>query len=324
MIDYWNKQEDEIVVKYYLEKDGIKTIERLLPNRKYNQIKGRANYLGFKRTGHLYKDENFFEIPNTINSSVSGFLAADGHINVKTGERKQFLVSFFQNTSDKEILEQIQKVTKSNYTVKTRVRKWRISINKKVSEGINSYSALYIGRAEKWIKDIVSNWNIAIGHKSYTLEAPKNLNNLDIKLAYIHGLISGDGTISLIKSTKKGRIPILRVSILGTLPLLEWIKNVYSEFLQERLDIKILRKKKSKCLHDLCVSGYKAIRLFEKMRSLNCIKLSRKWDNPDILSHIAEKRANPLFCQRLDNPKKSQQSLSHPPQSSVNSTEIFL
>ena len=74
----WSNVEDKVVLENYLKVDGIKTIEQILPDRKYNQIKGRANYLGLKRTGHLYKDESFFEHwVSFLQDILDGYLYAE-------------------------------------------------------------------------------------------------------------------------------------------------------------------------------------------------------------------------------------------------------
>jgi len=314
----WTQEEIDILRNNFLSENGKVRVCELLTNRTRPAIMTKASDLKLNPLKNYYKNENFFEVPNTLNSSISGIIASDGHMymgNKKDGGR----VEVYQNTEDEEMLEQIKIATESNHIIKRRKRKYHISMNRKQpSIGIGYSSTLSFYNPHKWIKDINKNWNIPIGHKSYIINSPPIIfNNLDYQLAYIYGLISGDGSVYI-----KGRS--LTITIRATLPLLTWCKQVVSTFLKENLNTTITKEKNSKYLYFLDVNGYKAIRLFEKMRSLNCVKLSRKWDNPAILAHIVEKRANPLFLQRLDNPKKKQESLSQPAPSSVNTHDILV
>jgi hypothetical protein len=72
-----------------------------------------------------------------------------------------------------------------------------------------------------------------------------------------------------------------------------WIKSVYEEYLGEKLKNKIYQEGK---IYRFMISGIKAMILFEKIRSLDCIRLARKWDREDVLNLIKE--------QKLKNPDK--------------------
>ena len=117
-----------------------------------------------------------------------------------------------------------------------------------------------------------------------TLTAP-NFNELNLSLAYILGIINGDGTIGLQKSGNK---EYLYLRLLGTRSILEWAKNRFEEFLGEGLDGKVHLEREGAAVYLLQVNGLQAIRLFEKMHSLNCVKLLRKWKNPQILKLVEE------------------------------------
>ena len=76
----WTKEEEKILKKYYNEPDGIcKIIELTNKNRK--QILNKGKYIGYRIVNFSTKDENFFNIPNNLNSYISGFLSGDGWIN---------------------------------------------------------------------------------------------------------------------------------------------------------------------------------------------------------------------------------------------------
>lgn len=321
----WTKEENQIIDQYFL-KIKIKDLhDKHLPHRTCDAIRTQAYLLGLSKRQFFAKDELFFEIPNTINSSAAGGFASDGNLLLR--KHNNYLIynlSLEINKEDEQWINDIKNALKYTGHLYYRTRKYKIVSPKgKIYRGISNRVTLKINSAEKYIEDLNKNWNLHAGKKSLILEPPLNLDSLDIKLAYIVGLISGDGCISLY-NCNKGKHKILELTLYGTENLLKWCKLTYEEYLGFFLDIKINRHNDRNTLFRLRITGENAIKLFEKMRSLNCIKLSRKWDNPVILAHIAEKRANPLFCQRLDNPKKIQNSLSQSSSFNVKDTDNVL
>ena len=291
----WTKEEENILKECYKLSNGVEKAYKIFNTRSKETVRQKAYKMGIKNM-NFYKNENFFEIPNITNSSVAGMIASDGHLNYR---KNRYQVDIYQKTADEEILNQIKVVTYSNYNIYRKIEKGGRIIGKNKKPIIkDSYgSILYFCKAEKWCQDLNKNWNIPIGHKSYTLEGPKNLNDLDNKLAYICGIISGDGSIGISKNKFGG---ILHISIWGTFSLLQWCKNTFSEYLKRELKMDLYKEEESKSCYCLKINSFNAIQLFEKMRSFNCIKLKRKWDNPKILDLIENKKKSMKYQKRIE------------------------
>lgn len=281
----WTTDEDNLLRQYYPIKKGIQMLNNeILSYRSYASIKRRAHRLGLINK-NFWKDENFFNEPNTLNSSIAGIIASDGHI---TNNR----VSIYQRSSEDKMLMDILEVTKSNYNIYRRKR-----YGNDICFSDNYQSSLDFYRASKWVKNLNNIWNIPIGHKSYSIEPPVALSTLDYKLAYICGLISGDGTIC--KSVTKKKYEKFNLCVRGTLSLVMWCKNVFSEFLQQNLNIKITKERKTRSLYYFQVSDFKAIDIFEKIRSLECVFLDKKWNNLELLSLIERKKSSIYYSAYL-------------------------
>lgn len=77
----WTNKEINIIKTNLNNDKTINDLMELLPDRSYIAIKTKLNKdlkLKIKRIGT--KNETFFEIPNTLNSSVAGVISSDGHI----------------------------------------------------------------------------------------------------------------------------------------------------------------------------------------------------------------------------------------------------
>lgn len=298
----WTIEDEELLKKCYLEEGGVKKAYKLLSHKTISAIRQKAFSLGLKNKVY-YKNENFFESPNTMNCSIAGAISSDGHLEAK--QRKNCIsynISIYQKSTDDEWLEQMLKATESNYKILRRTRKQHKILKNTCFSPANTQSVLIFSKAEKWVKDINKNWGIPIGHKSYTVPAPPNLGSLDNKLAYISGLICGDGSI-VVSSSKKSRG--IRIILLGTKPLLDWCKETIEEFLGKRLKNKVLKEHPNRelassksNLHLLMYSGYAAFMLFQKLYSLNTIKLNRKWNNSAIWDFVNKIKTSPNLYDR--------------------------
>lgn len=141
-------------------------------------------------------DENFFEVPNVINSYWAGFLAADGCISNNT------IILEIHNKDE-------QHITKFCSSIKYNGAIYRRKNRDMVSVGIRSH---------KIISDLGYNFNI-IPRKAKVLLPPNITNKGNIR-SFIRGYIDGDGCYS-----DKYNL----ISVRGTKEMLLWMKNNLNE-----------------------------------------------------------------------------------------------
>lgn len=281
----WTKEEDEIL-RVNHDKYSLPQLVNMLPGRNYNAVKARQTFLGVCKK--YSKDEDFFAIPNTLNSSVSGIISSDGHISPRIDGKRSARLCIGLHPKDRIILEQISDITKSNYKIADYSHDHTFFDKRKNK----SYRYLYqlsrwhVSKADKWAADLKRNWNIQTGAKSLTLEPPQNLTDMDCCLAFISGEISGDGTILLTKLNDNEYY--VKLSLLGTEKLLIWVKKVFEDYLKCKLKTNVHLSCKDSKIYILSLSGIKAGAIIDKINQLNIIKLKRKWEKPEVLARIAQ------------------------------------
>jgi hypothetical protein len=203
------------------------------------------------------KNELFFSQPNQLNSFVAGFIAADGCIRERIYTRKSYELQIILNIKDIDYLRNIKELLK--YTgpgpVPSKDNKCRLTIN----------------AANEYYHDLVNHFNIT-QNKTYTLE-PSNKLSWDNKLAFLVGLIDGDGCIFI---NKRG-YPIL--SITGSEGTCIWTKTIWDEILMNNSFTKLSRlykyKKRNAYSVDVCCGRAKVI--LDVLKSIDVPKMERKW-----------------------------------------------
>lgn len=234
-------------IKYLKENFGkikAKEIAYIL-GRSYDAVHKKAQSLGLfgdRGINRKYTVNNlYFSEINVENSYWAGFIAADGCI---TKNYIKIMISI----RDLKLLKQFKKDIE--YT-------GPIYISKKLKRCSLEFRSLNM------IKDLKTKWNI-VEKKSLILEPPKVKLTKENFLAYVKGYIDGDGSIYLEKDTK-----YLRISIIGTFELLNWIK--------EKINIRCSNIQKHKNIYKFRYSGKMAESLYKKLEKLKTFKLSRKW-----------------------------------------------
>ena len=226
------------------------------------------------------KNEDFFAIPNTVNSSLAGIFASDGNIR----QRKynwgiSYSINLGISQRDRQMLEEINRRCLSNYIIRNYI--YKKNIKKYYYECHMSMLSFY--SAQRWEEDLEKNWNLIGGNKTLRIKPP-NLDNLDNCLAFISGLITGDGTIYMVKRGQQ--IPDIRISMLGTYDLLVWCRTKICDFLGQNIRGQVRRERPEVNVFSLCFGGIGAARLIEKINKMDVIKLTRKWEQPEVLNRV--------------------------------------
>lgn len=268
MPKYWKTEDIEIVKKYYNQISAKQIKEKFLPNKSIECIRHIARKHGIKGSCgiKIYScNEQFFSIPNIINSYFAGYLAADGYIT------KDFTVGVECKIDDRALLDNFKHATQSTYPIYIRDR-GEIKGFKDSRIYIRQPNAVFkITWIKQWVNDLQTNWNI-YPKKSLNIQPP-NLVNSEYIAAYIIGYFDGDGHVGI---TKDKYLEIGFSS--GSKDILEWIFNHTKTFVPH------LKWKDSvrKGHHGFCIgwTKNKAVQIHKFYREYIEIpyRLKRKWD----------------------------------------------
>jgi hypothetical protein len=267
----WTSQEDAILRERFASCSSIEEVVPYLPGRTYNAIRTRANaYLGVKIKKLPVHDTHCFDVPDEINCSWAGYLAADGCVSDK-GRLTLGIASKDRAHIEALVLYmgftgRIWDYTKSYTDLK--VKKYG-----KVStySGTCHISTLQIQCPAVCVQ-LARHWNIT-PRKTRTLQPP-NLTDDRLIMAYLSGFIDGDGWIIEDKSTKH---PQYSIAVMGTKEMMEWTKAVFDRLTPYLITAK-LQPTESDNIYDYKVSGVKAFWLAKLFLTLDIPRLDRKWD----------------------------------------------
>lgn len=282
MIDnwHWTTEEDNKLRALYARKATKQEVLATLSKRGYRATKYRAQVLGIKKTRLQTKNESFFETPNHLNCSIAGFLASDGNVQ-KPHKKNGYRVTIGLARKDEDVLSAIILATQSNANISRTTMSKTITTDRVKIPQLKTYYASYLtfSNAKKWIEDLEKNWNIT-ENKSLTLPPP-NLTDMELSLAYLIGIINGDGTIGLQKTPNRS-YPYIR--LLGTQALLNWAKNLFEKTIKEPIAGLVSPERSTSRVYEFQVNGLQAVKLFLKLNKIDCLRLARKWQNPTVLA----------------------------------------
>lgn len=265
----WTAQELMLVRDNYTKPDAFDIFKQILPARSYNQIKAQAYLMGLRRKPLYFKNDGFFSEYNPTVAAVTGFIAADGYVDLKN-RRLHINVAI----KDEEYLDLIK--TKMGYTGRIYRSKPKEKIiidngtNKKYVIGKNQVSTLLIGKIDQWMEDLDKKWNIRT-RKTFDL-CPPPINDLRNALSYISGLIDGDGWICWNQSTQN----MLSINVMGTKELMNWVKKIF-DILTPGNNKSQLVKTDSPNIYVYSIRGARAIFIGKLFLQLPIHRMERKW-----------------------------------------------
>jgi hypothetical protein len=114
------------------------------------------------------------------------------------------------------------------------------------------------------VRDLKKHFNI-VERKSKILQPP-NIKRLSLQLAYIKGLIDGDGSVD-----------DTRITIYGTKSVLSWVKNVFDNLLPDTNYRKAEVRQIQPFLFSYKIGGRRQLLMKEHLLNLNTFHLERKW-----------------------------------------------
>jgi hypothetical protein len=205
-------------------------------------------------------NEAFFSEYNLASCYYAGFLASDGCV------KNDRVVSITQSCDKKKYLDRFKDYV--DYTGPL--------LGPYKTKGRDTYS--FTVTCCQWVNDLYDNFKIT-KKKSLTLKAP-NIDNIDMRLSFIAGLIDGDGSVGVYKNGKKKKLsPIITWS--GTKDILEWVKDNI-----DALVPRMRKARKTACVNKIgstnCFSfrlgGPRTMRFYNKIRNIDIPKMELKWD----------------------------------------------
>lgn len=260
---FWTEKEDSILKEHY-GKLTCKEISKILQNRSPYAIQKRANYLGLKSSPRLGPikytvNQNFFSEPNIQNSYWAGFIAGDGHL----AERNKTL-KIGLSIKDDHLLHSFKEQTQFTGVVRYTSNKSGFCKGDIVTIDINC--------VPQWFDDLLINWNIHSGKKTFNLKPPINLIDRTCICAYIVGLIDADGMISYGKRKK------LHIGVAGTYDVMKWISNHVANFLGEDYRRNINKHKTIWRIDWMNKRAQDVAEFLDESTQITW-KLQRKWNN---------------------------------------------
>ena len=307
-MSFWTDEEEKILREQYPTIKRTKDMLFLLPNKTYPAIICRAFVKGIKRPEKYSKNENFFEIPNLLNSYWVGFLNGDAHL-MEDRFGKISKIEIGLKIETKYHLERFRSDTSSNFLVTTRSTISVINTvrnkNKEKREYFKAEIICY--KTQKWGEDLGRNWSVVGGKKTFRIAYPPKELTIENMLAFLKGEIDSDGTIYFnitkfkLKNGQTAEQKNMFIVFLGTKSLLDGIKLFVEKVLKRKVRGKVNLERPDSKIYRFGVASSNALQLFNILKSIETPEIKAKWENPKILGYIEEQKIkNPhLFDYKL-------------------------
>ena len=277
----WTKEQEQILRENHNKITLAEIQKKFFPQLNYSNVKRKTRSMGLIRDKSVIRlpnknkyNQKFWDVPNLINSYYAGFLSADGCVLVDDKQNPK-AISIKISTADECIIDDfIKQINFEGKKLHHLERTPMVILNLHCIEN----------PAQK-LKDF---YNI-IPQKTYRL-GPSNLPNNILNLAFIIGYIDGDGSCEVGLDRLNKKYP--RISFTScSLKVLEWIKVVIDRtFPNPNNKHPKISKTKTNC-YRYYICGLRAGIIYNYLRKFPIFKLARKWDNPEVLAYIAEKKA---------------------------------
>jgi hypothetical protein len=267
----WTLEEDKLLIDNY---NSIMSEELLsiFPDRSYSSVNHRATRLKLTNPNNricqwIPYNVNFFDEPNLLNCYWGGFLAADGCVS-STSDK----ISISLHQKDSLHLDRFCKDVSS--TKKARFYEHFDKRHKKIYYGCSIQFGLV---SNGWAPMLKKHFNIVPNKTNLLL--PPNITDQYLCLAYIVGLLDGDGSVHLISD----RYDSAQISMNGTYEVCDWVKDWFEKIVPPH---RIAKVNKNKSIYKHNVKGKRAIEIIRALRDIEVPKLSRKWEQSWLLSML--------------------------------------
>jgi hypothetical protein len=258
-----------------LQKKNITSYYGKMPNQSLASMVGikekaliyNAHKLGLKFNRKVFSpnskysiNHNYFNVPSYNNSYWAGFIAADGCVRKRTRNRWSLTMQLARK--DRLALEELKRQLSYDGPIldKIRIPKEGDLIKTVRENSILSFNSYNI------VGDLDRFWNIT-PCKSLTLEPPSDEIIDGLAIAYIIGLLDGDGYINYSQ---------MKVGWLGTETLLLWVKRTLEDVLNISIPANVLKGQSN--IYRFTISGSMARLVRSVLLDIPLdFRLNRKW-----------------------------------------------
>lgn len=298
----WSIEEENLLRKVVDGScDYVELAKKYFPNRTGVSLQGCAVKLGISnpyKYREFFQDDNFWSIPNKINSYWAGIAAADASITKgRNGESQSF--AWECSTLDEDMVNNFIKDCKFTGNISRYIRK--------MPSGYISNTSKICINSKQWLHDLKNNFNIE-PCKAARIRPPNTINE-ELSPYLLRGYIDGDGCIHYNKraarvhnnSKMKEQENLVIQFVSASKDMILWIKDfVDARFYPERKKSLVIREKDNYSF--LAINGQRAVQMFIYLSQLNTYVLKRKWENPKVLNYIAKKvKENPSMYAKFGN-----------------------
>lgn len=244
--------------------------------------------LGFRRDKKKFSipikgfyNKQYWKDLDLIKCYLAGNIAADANLNLTNGIYKLRLA--VEKTDECLIdtyVKQLNFTGNKNYCLRTH----------KTGNQSTQVSVTFTGFCEN-AEYLNKHFNL-VPNKTYRL-GPTNLQNENFNLAYLIGYCDGDGTIAMTSKNRTSELSSYIYFISCSKNLLDWIKCMLDTKFSPEINRNQPPKVHQKGQHNAwvyCISGIRAAVIINYLRKFPVPKLARKWENPEVLAYIEEKK----------------------------------
>lgn len=287
----WTQKEIEILKNNH-NKLTLAQIVPLLDNKEYYATRSKAQRLGLFRDRSVTKlpikyfhDTEFWSIPNELNNYMAGIVATDGCIYLSKNNTNIF--AYKVAVKDEKLINLFIKELK--FTGK----KMYCQSKSPHSDNISKLVYINIGNFDKNAAYLKEHFNL-IPNKTKRL-GPTNLKDDKLNLFFLLGAVEGDGSVEYgeVNGYRSCNIGISSCSRVFLVWIKDLIDRVFPFTMYSSMREALISYHKEDHYYRFYVGGLRAaiiINYFRSIRTENIGILSRKWDNPDIINFIEEKK----------------------------------
>jgi len=251
----------------YLKQYSLKKTAQVIANalgRSIGSVRQRANRLGIRfytkeKNTQYQKNHMFFDQPSMENCYIAGLIASDGWIRPVSSDKPINQVGISVAKKDIAILKKLKK--KVGYTGP--IREYEV-------DGMPQ-AELRINGVPQWIEDLDEHWGIK-PQKSLTISKPPNQLDRLNQLAYLVGLIEGDGSIRINNKT----LEITYAT--GSKDFAYWIRDTWQELVEAVPGFAVYTKNRKNPAYYITLHGSNARKLCHLLMGTQVTRMNRKCD----------------------------------------------
>lgn len=262
----WTPADDSLLRAVYVTGTITTIRDTHFPERTRSAVQQRALHLGLSR-GHRPRkgtvrrrytaDADYFARRTPESTYWAGFIAADGCLALQARERPLLKVAV--SATDEAHLTLLREALAFTGPITRYVQTTNVGTNEMVS--------LRIYGVDAWRRDLRDIYGIT-ERKSPVLPAPPSNLSPECELAYLRGLIDGDGTVDLVAGRYR------RLTLRGTAAICGWMKSLADRLAPSERPASV-HTTRHPALY--AITGSRADILGAALLSVDGPRLERKW-----------------------------------------------